>query len=129
LEEDRTETTASRKIEFTFSDNAIEKATPLFGAKLPLPRITSQVPISIVEDRIALPSPGQFDELLDETKEKTLPTQVIKPAGEDTGLSTLFDKDSQGTLIAQVKDFKGSSRKQQQERFILLYTGAYYIVK
>ena len=131
LEEKRSTKSASRKIELTLTDNAIEKAAPLFGAQLPLRRVDAQEEFETFEqEQFALPSPEIVHEVLDGDGNKTSDvksTDGVSPhrLKANAEASDYFVQSERGILISQSPDYKGKSRKQQQERFILLYVWAY----
>jgi len=128
LQEERTTTSAKRKIELTLTDEAIGKALPLFGTQLPLTKATMQEPIELVKQTTFLPAPDQLEQDTSSEELKEEDFEESKPKVEETkdsnDASSYFHPDQQGHLISQFVDYKGKSKKQQQERFILLYAWA-----
>ncbi|MCK6626518.1 MAG: hypothetical protein L6R45_15240 [Anaerolineae bacterium] len=76
-----------------------------------------------------MPSPEAISEVLkeDETRKSEIESTELSKLNLKTQVDPLdyFVKSEQGILISQSIDYKGKSRKEQQERFALLYVWAY----
>lgn len=133
LEENQSEKTYSRTINLAFTDNAVDKVAPVLTGHVPLarPREWSQSPVGNL--RPALPPFQSIQEepaTPDEEKNVGTPAQLSAPeptpASDDP--NQFFKKDSEGYFISTSPDYKGKSKKVQQERFSLLYVWAYNLV-
>jgi hypothetical protein len=75
---------------------------------------------------LALPFPTSQDTI--KHKEGTAPDGTEKPEYIEHLNDDIFIKDEDGYLVSQTTDYKGKSRKQQQERFCLLYVWGHFKV-
>lgn len=118
FEENITPESSSRKIELSFSDSSIEKAIPLFSTTLPLPVVKT---VDRNNGNLALPESARQE--IEAAKDNTISRKDDegKSIAPSFTQSDIFIRDEDGYLISQAPDYKGSSRKQQQERFCLLY--------
>lgn len=135
--EEYTPDTGSRSIELSLTDYAVKEAAPLFGERLPpLHTNGDRFPSGAIRNRMGIAgSPPTPTEVLEaklagepsvEAPEANEERQSESPPVDGGGeLTQMFDKDSEGCLIPKHPDYKGKSKREQQERFIILYVAAY----
>jgi hypothetical protein len=125
LDEKHTPKSSSRSIKLRFTDNAIDKAGAFLGGQAagqaPVHRIMPQAS-PFQQPPKALPF-AQNDEVSEEYAESVEQTEAVSGADERNVFS-IFEKDGDD-IIAVVSDFKGKTRKEQQQRFALLYVWGY----
>ncbi|MDJ0510919.1 MAG: hypothetical protein QNJ64_16940 [Crocosphaera sp.] len=128
LEEEQTENSYSRKVDFSFSNEAIDKVASVFNDYIPLKSNHSSKSVQPAQ-KLNLP-------LFETSTENSNTDTVKKEDGEVVETTTnnisdnelvseYFEEDEQGVLISKQPDYKGKNKKAQQERFILLYVWAY----
>lgn len=124
LEERQTSRSASRKVSVRFTDAAIEKAAPLLGGLVAIPRINGPHPTTrpvIAQPTLPLPDDGNTIEQVSEP----LHSAPAPASDSKTRALQFFEEEGEG-LVAKTPDFKGQSKKEQQQRFLVLYVWAYY---
>lgn len=129
LKEEQADSTYSRTLNLSFTDNAIDKFASVLGNYVPLapPKSSKHIvqPQQQLAFRFLQPSAedGQLAQsqiLNDETIETT-----AKNISDNNSPSDYFEKDGQGFLISNNHDYKGKNKKLQQQRFSILYVWAY----
>jgi hypothetical protein len=137
LEENQTDNSYSRKINLAFTDSAINKVAPALSGYVPLAMARR-----VAEKRddlraSALPPFEKFQEVKSTSPVENVETtaDVPAPAAEDSSPDRtkgspgdFFEKDGQGYLISTAPDYKGKTKRAQQERFCLLYVWAYNLL-
>ena len=127
LEEEQTDTTYSRKISLSFTDNAVDKVAPALSGYVPLtPAKTIKQVTTVTQPQQQLSLPflqtpeegSQVDE--SEIMENKVIETTVKSVSSNNAASDYFVSDAQGLLISFTKDYKGKSKKLQQQRFSLL---------
>jgi hypothetical protein len=130
LEEEQLDNNYSRKINLSFTDSAIDKVSSVLSGYVPLtsPKISRQV--TQPQQQLNLPFVSQKSDQLDhpETNDKETVEITAKASSDDNDAYNYFEKDSKGFLISTNPNYKGSNKKQQQQRFSLLYVWAYYAI-
>lgn len=131
LEEEQTADSAQRRINGRFTNKAFGHAAALFGG-LPRSKITPQSYEVPSHEGQALPSlegqEGTTNRIEGSTDGQDLRSEEATPEkGREDGSSeaSRYFKLRGEELVSQFSDFKGPTKKAQQERFILLYTWAY----
>lgn len=126
LDEKQTTKSSSRRISVRATNEAIAHLIPMFGLQSQPSHILIQTPT------VKKVQPGLLPQSLQVPSEEdsiTESTQVVEPVqiSEDTvdKISRFFEADGEDSLTAKVIDFKGKTKKEQQKRFIILYTWAY----
>lgn len=132
LEESYSQTERTRKISLSFSDNAINSATPILSAYAPLSRITPAFqagPLLSSSTAAYTDFTGSEPEFVEPETATRGETTIIRQDGtaELTGqqVSAFFELDSKGFLVAHTTDFKGTTKQLQQQRFAVFYTAGY----
>lgn len=132
LEESHSQAERTRKVSLSFSDNAINNATPILSAYAPLSRMASSPNTGNL-----LPSPvdanvNQADLGSQVIDYKTVTSSRTIAVPQDSSMesgkrqaSDFFEIDSKGLLVPHTTDYKGTSKQSQQQRFAVLYTAAY----
>ena len=132
LEEEQSDTTYSRKISLSFTDNAVDKVAPALNGYVPLTPAKTIKQVTTVtqpQQQLSLPSlqipegSSQVDK--SEIMENKVIETSVKSVSGNNAVSDYFVSNAQGLLISFTKDYKGKSKKLQQQRFSLLYVWAY----
>lgn len=130
LEETIAGNNRSRKVQLSFTDNAINNAAPLLRTYAPFSRAfhatESGNPLLTSEN-------SSVDTTLDEAEYIDQdPTTSTQDSPSQTEASSdlprakdYFEIDAKGFLVPGVSDYKGTTKQLQQQRFCLLYTEAY----
>jgi uncharacterized protein (UPF0128 family) len=130
LEETQTADTSSRSIKIKFTDNAIDKAGPLLGIQATAPRIIPQpVPVNVVAK--ALPSGEVNNREVYNGSALNKSEQISFSSSEDSlteRAQRFFEPYGEDQLTAIDPDMRGKSKKEQQQRFALLYVWAYQAI-
>lgn len=130
LEEKQTTKSAYRRINGRLTNNAFGQAASLFGGTSS-PRLTTQAARTTPPpSQKLLPAfLGNQEEVDDQAGEGSHPVdQFARPSQSDSDKDKalrLFEVDADDELVARATDYKGKSKKEQQQRFILLYIWAY----
>jgi hypothetical protein len=114
--------------ELTASDNAIKELAPVIKNQIVSPPARIHSPLnfdnSIQSPEVELENTSEIDsQELPQLPAQAPQIQKLNPA--DCPTSMYFERNGE-FLVATRKDFKGSNWAEQQRRFILLYTSAYY---
>lgn len=134
LEEDRTESSAHRRISGRFTDEAFGNAAALFGGLTqsrnvdPHPTSSRQKPLTPIGGPPLEQSSEHADEFSDQRD--SLRTQETFTPDERNGSDRsralkLFRQHGDNDIIPTQIDFKGESWKEQQRQFVILYVWAY----
>jgi len=128
LGEEQSDSNYSRKLNLSFTDNAIDKVASILGGYVPL--VPPKSPKHVAQQQ-QLASPflqtseenEQLDqsEIIDDEAVETTAKNVLN----NNSPSDYFEKDGQGFLISNNRDYKGKNKKLQQQRFSILYVWAY----
>lgn len=129
LEEEQSDSNYSRKLNLSFTDNAIDKVASVLGGYVPLVPPKKLKHVAQPQQQLALPflqiseENGQPDrsEIMDDEAVETTARNVL----DNSFPSNYFEKDGQGFLISNNHDYKGKNKKLQQQRFSILYVWAY----
>jgi hypothetical protein len=127
LEEQQTEGNYSRKIDLSFTDTAIDKVASVLNGYVPLNSSQNIIRSPEIRQQLALPflqTPEVSSPDVAEKSDKTVETSARESIEEDSP-SFYFEKDGEGLLMSRIHDYKGGSKKLQQQRFIILYVWAY----
>lgn len=136
LEEERSDSNYSRKLNLSFTDTAIDKVSSVLGNYVPLTPSINQRHVSTHAQKPILPP---FQEIVEEERlmenetlqEQAIDTTVQNGNARKDSLIPLnyFEKDGEGFLISTTPDYKGRNKKSQQKHFILLYVWAYNLTR
>jgi len=132
LEEKHTRSSSSRSLKGRFSDVAFGQAAALFGG-LPVPkpllvRNTNAKQQPLYEQ----PTLPHFEEtpnvIIGEPPERSEHAPSTPPIAQQPSdkIARYFEQDGADSLVCLVADYKGETKKDQQQRFILLYIYAYH---
>lgn len=129
FEEEQTNESASRRMSGRFSDNAFGKAVDLLGGnpqfKL-VPQVAGITPPPL--PKLLPASEKNPDEVVEQVIEVSNSVELsIAPLQQDKKEKALrfFEVEGDNELIVKVPDYKGKSKKEQQQRFTLMYVWAY----
>lgn len=130
LEEKQTTKSASRRINARLSDDAFGQAASLFGG-MPSSRLVPQTkrdtPPSL-QKLLPIPEDNQ-EEVVEQVIEGSHAVdQSTTPSGNDNDKDKalrFFKVNGEDELISKFTDYKGKSKKEQQQRFIIMYVWAY----
>jgi hypothetical protein len=138
LEETYTKSSYSKKVEISATDNAIGKIAPTLGGALPHLRSKTIQPNPPFNSHLSLPIFSDDQLSIEDTSasEKQTQENITVDSLADTVTSStnleraniasrFFEKDNKGYLTSLTADYKGLTKKNQQERFGLLYIWAY----
>ncbi|MGD2179817.1 hypothetical protein [Lusitaniella coriacea] len=133
LEEERSDSSYSRKINLSFTDKAIDKVAPVLGGHVPFSPPTPPKPVTQPQQQPTLPSSQTLvdseqstqADLMDKSAAKT----VAKYNSHSSDFSPFdyFEKDGE-FLVSKNPDYKGKNKKLQQQRFSTLYVWAYFLI-
>jgi hypothetical protein len=130
MEEKQSENDYSRKVNFTFTDSAIDKVASVLGGYVPLSLpLAPKRPMSRSQ-QLSLPyvQEDQNRELgHTEVEEEAFVDSVQDKSERDLALD-YFERDEKGLLVSTNPDYKGVNRKSQQQRFSVLYVWAYNLI-
>ena len=132
LEEKQTTKSFYRHIDARLSDQAFGQAASMFGGM-------ASAPVQLVtESRNTKPSPPLEKRLLPSPENQE---QAIEPIIQDDSIKeesavisdkekalSFFEKNGDQTLVAKITDYKGKTKKEQQQRFLLMYVWAYQCI-
>lgn len=131
LEEEQSNNNYSRKLNLSFTDNAIDKVAHVLGSYVPLTPPKNPNHIVQPQQQVALPfiqTKEDNSQLVDQPEiinDEAVET-TAKVVSDNRSPTDYFEKDEQGFLISNNHDYKGKNKKLQQQRFSVLYVWAYY---
>lgn len=137
LEENQTADTYSRKISFAFTNDGVDKVASVLVGQVPLQfsagRGLNQRQLSQSNQTAqasTLVSQNEFVDAISDQPATTTPINEGKPTTElkPNDPKNIFEANAKGILISQWTDYKGQTKKEQQERFCLLYVWAYNLL-
>lgn len=128
LEEKQTTKSASRRINARLSDDAFGQAASLFGG-MPSSRLVPQTKRDTpppLQKLLPLPQDNQneVDQAVEGYSADQSSTPLSNKDDRDRALC-FFEVDGEAELVAKITDYKGKSKKEQQQRFILVYVWAF----
>lgn len=132
LEERQSNSSAYRRIEGEFTDEAIDKAAMMFGAgRMPMrlvstPTLIQQKTLPIKQ---SLPI-NNVEEIYEvDNIEDGSPTSEVAVSNSSTNkliAAKYFRVHGNDDLISKIADFKGRTKKEQQERFMMMIVWSYF---
>lgn len=127
LEEKQTTKSAYRRINGRFSDDAFGQAAALFGGMSTSNLISQSAEINSPPQKL-LPLPqdnqDEGDQAVEDYSADQSSTPLSNKDDKDRALR-FFEVDGEAELVAKITDYKGKSKKEQQQRFILVYVWAF----
>lgn len=128
LEEEQSDSNYSRKLNLSFTDNAIDKVASVLSGYVPL--VPPKSPKHVAQQQLTLPflQTSEENEQLEQSEimnDEAVET-TAKNILDNNSPSDYFEKDGQGFLMSNNPDYKGKNKKLQQQRFSILYLSAYH---
>ncbi|MDJ0579543.1 zinc ribbon domain-containing protein [Crocosphaera sp.] len=132
LEEKQTNNSYSKNLKVSFTDNAVDKLASFLGdhisGSLSNGSNGSRQITQPQKKSSLLVSDHENIEQSDNIDNDTVIETNVQEISDNDSASNYFEKDGNGVLMQKHSDYKGKSKKAQQERFILVYVWAYNIL-
>ncbi len=129
LEEKQTTKSASRRINGRLSDDAFGQAAALFGGMSPSRLVHQSAEINSPPSKklLSLPqdNPDEADQVVEGYHSVEQSSTLSGNEDDRDRAFQFFEVDGEAELVAKVTDYKGKTKKEQQQRFILVYVWAF----